>query len=740
MVRSPEKKKSTTVKTQPWKTKERNKENHPTKVNKRIQQKKLKIEVSESPSSSFDFSDEVSAAGSFILQNSRTIKESPSSNKNTTKTGRQIIGLKDVWLESKESVPLPSSMDTITVENSISEPLPKENEIEISKNPKPFLKKQRTKVSISSKPIQKKQSSETILVQDSLTLSEDISSLEPFPNFSKEKTNSIQEKNDSEDIFTSSSEGSIELPEISNSDSIQEIKKPKMNKKNEKQTSETSSSSPLFVDTQKFNKSSNSKQKLNKNKKVVISSDDEEEEEDNEVELDIDLDLSSDDSTSTEVKILEKKSRTLQNVTSKSKISGQKKESQNDEKFNFASSQNNPSSSGSPIRSPSSSPIKMDEKVQKNRSPSSSPKKSNRESILNNLSKRTSPPSSPKQKTKKPKSKSSAPAINSLVGKKRKRPEKTQSMYDFKNDRPLKRQRRTTEKPNVIDDHSDLSSSNNSSVDESSNDSQISSSPSFSLRLSSELLRTMKNKRQKKIFKGFSILLTGIDELEIHEKVRKAFPTCKKLGDLIRRLILSHGGSICSTFIPNSHYRRPHKEFSNLSGSILVSSEPKRTEKYLLGMVYGAPALSFQWVVDCCEAQSILDFESTEFRLKYQLPAGISSLNNSPVYLWETLGNPKDFENPPCIFEGLRSEVVGLKPFRDHWSKILRACGAKVVDRLGSEWETKGRGLELVIADSEAEWVARRCKKLKIPLCSADFIVECILRRELVDFSSFYFE
>ena len=302
---------------------------------------------------------------------------------------------------------------------------------------------------------------------------------------------------------------------------------------------------------------------------------------------------------------------------------------------------------------------------------------------------------------------------------------------------PAKRQRRATYSQRSKTAKDDFSSSTEDSSQEIDTGS-MSASPACSLKLSPELRRLLKKKTQKKIFKGFTVLLTGVDGLAVHESIQQTFSGCKELGDVIRRLIIAHGGQISSSFLPHSHYRRAHKSWPSLSSSILVSSEPKRTEKYLLGMVYGAPALSFQWIIDCCEEQTLFDFESEELREKYQLPSGISPLDGTPRYLWEVLEEPNSFEYPPSIFDGLRCEVMGLKTFRNHWTKILRAAGAKVVQRLGSEWETEGRGLELVISEEPvSDWVVLKCNKLEIPLCSADFIVESILLREVAPQESF---
>ena len=377
---------------------------------------------------------------------------------------------------------------------------------------------------------------------------------------------------------------------------------------------------------------------------------------------------------------------------------------------------------------------------------SSSPKrKSNRKDVLRDLSKRTSPPPKPKKtltpkKSKSPKKKKRIIESDDedferyekvSIGKKRKRKElkKSKSLYESKP--PRKRPRRITDSPRgnkLYEEDSTQSSLDESSIEIDEKD----------IKLSSNLNSIIKKKKQKKIFRGFSMIITGMDNIFVSSKV---YPNCKTLGDLIKKLVQNHGGKVLTNFT-SSCYRNSNKSYPQLSSSILISTESKRTEKYLLSVVNGLPILSYKWIIDCCENQNIIDFEDDEYKYKYQIPVGYSQEKQKSIYLFEQLEHPKYFEYPPNIFNELRCEVVGTVKFKEVWTRVLRAAGAKVVTRLGvSERETKGRGVELVIGEDPVNsFVRKKCEELSIPLCSTEIIIESIFNRKLVSFDPYLIE
>ena len=253
-------------------------------------------------------------------------------------------------------------------------------------------------------------------------------------------------------------------------------------------------------------------------------------------------------------------------------------------------------------------------------------------------------------------------------------------------------------------------------------------SPENSIAISEKLVKRIKNKDQDRdLFRGFSFLITGIDNLEIEDEISYAISPSPSGLCLLKKIIQVHGGQVVDKFTEKMQHRNMHKSYSDLPSTLIISNQTKRTEKYLLGIVYGCSLLHFNWIVACCEKQTLLNFAE---KTKYQLEAGYSKIEGKPIHLWKIL-QKKAYRYPPDIFDEMRCEVVGATAFKEHWSKILRASGAKVVSRLGfQELEKEGRGVDVIISDVPvSEWVIARADRLKVEICSADYVLHCILHR-----------
>ena len=128
-------------------------------------------------------------------------------------------------------------------------------------------------------------------------------------------------------------------------------------------------------------------------------------------------------------------------------------------------------------------------------------------------------------------------------------------------------------------------------------------------------------KHNNKLFAGFGCVISSLDALEVEDEC--ALPSklmvSRSLGDQLKRMMSMHGCLISSNFVATTHYPHPHKLFPHLSSSFLLSDAPKRTEKYLLAMIYGTPCLHYQWAIDCMVKGRIIDYQTHR---KYQLPYG----------------------------------------------------------------------------------------------------------------------
>ena len=108
-----------------WNIKEKHKQTHPTKANKRKQQQKHQIEASDSPEIDlFEEEAKENSEVSFLLNNSRTNEANTKTGK---KTAKSLPALKDLWI-GKESVPLDSSNDSVNSPSASLLSLPEEHE------------------------------------------------------------------------------------------------------------------------------------------------------------------------------------------------------------------------------------------------------------------------------------------------------------------------------------------------------------------------------------------------------------------------------------------------------------------------------------------------------------------------------------------------------------------------------------------------------------------------------------
>ncbi len=81
-------------------------------------------------------------------------------------------------------------------------------------------------------------------------------------------------------------------------------------------------------------------------------------------------------------------------------------------------------------------------------------------------------------------------------------------------------------------------------------------------------------------------------------------------------------------------------------------------------------------------------------------------------------------------YDAARIEVVGSPEFKEQWTPILSAGGAKVVQRLFSAYEN----MDLIFSDQDpSDIVQAKSKELKRPLCNVEWAIQCIISHQYID-------
>ena len=263
----------------------------------------------------------------------------------------------------------------------------------------------------------------------------------------------------------------------------------------------------------------------------------------------------------------------------------------------------------------------------------------------------------------------------------------------------------------------------------------------FSKKLLSKLAEKKRPEINSKLLSGFTFLFTSLDADVAADGAlpKNTNAGGRTLKEQLRKLVTLHGGKVANRFVaagPRGHGYREHSKHKGLCATVLLCpGQQQRTEKFLLALLHGTACLHYSWLVDCCERQTVVDYNADEFtRDAYFVPLGLSLEKGRPVYGYED--EHTAVRQPPDIFKGARCEVVGSESaFVDFWSRTLKAAGAKVVKRLGEPWERDGRGLELVVTESDpTKYLEEQANALNLPVLSAEWVFQCLLARSIVPF------
>lgn len=213
-----------------------------------------------------------------------------------------------------------------------------------------------------------------------------------------------------------------------------------------------------------------------------------------------------------------------------------------------------------------------------------------------------------------------------------------------------------------------------------------------------------------KIFNGITFIVTGI-------KFDKSFV------ELLKKEIKNYGGTV-KNFRPDT-LRRDVISPNNFPRAILVSDNYQVTYKYIAALASCVPCVHFYWIEDSIKAKKILPLE------KYLLPAGCDlDRNIHKLPEWFSYEN-QDVEDNTCPFLDKRIEIVGVKEFKHQWTTILKACGARIVSRLGVNSH-----IDVILSDSyPASYVIVEANEIGCPICNKEWAIQTLIQRKLQDWN-----
>jgi len=220
-----------------------------------------------------------------------------------------------------------------------------------------------------------------------------------------------------------------------------------------------------------------------------------------------------------------------------------------------------------------------------------------------------------------------------------------------------------------------------------------------------------------KMFKGLNFIVTGL----VYEKIEDS----KQFSVTIKKFITTHGGKVVDGPRPRKKVRANSSQ--SLPSMILISSKETRTLKYVHALACRIPCIHYNWILHCVEQKGLIPPS------QYLLPAGYSIEADEMVPISKHFLDTHIEESELPLYEH-RIEVIGNPEFKSNWTEILRAAGAKVVDRLFTSNE--GR-IDFILSDPEpSKFMIRKAKELKKALCSTDWVIQCIINNRFINPSS----
>ncbi len=175
--------------------------------------------------------------------------------------------------------------------------------------------------------------------------------------------------------------------------------------------------------------------------------------------------------------------------------------------------------------------------------------------------------------------------------------------------------------------------------------------------------------------------------------------------------------------------------YTDLPSCILIADKAHRTLKYLSAIALGLPTLHYNWIKHCVEQNCLLPYKP------YSLPSGFSLIKNEMLYI--NNAQPKVLSRVNVLVSSEHSSFV------EYWAKLCKLGGATVLSEIGDtnprNCSCFGESQWLVccyivsdVASSRLRTSLKRDKKQKhkIAWVSAEFIIQCLINQQILNFES----
>lgn len=235
--------------------------------------------------------------------------------------------------------------------------------------------------------------------------------------------------------------------------------------------------------------------------------------------------------------------------------------------------------------------------------------------------------------------------------------------------------------------------------------------------------------KQQKLFEGMCFMLTHVDKTPESVAIEKEILRDSSLEtsaeeyshqdedqiafdkDFLKKKIRSEGGVIIDKIDGSSKLKSP---------IFLISDSYHRTVKYFQSLAAGLPCVSHLWIRDSVHQHKLLDYRS------YTLQAGIS-FQKKKVMEWNSRRG------------GLKHMTVMVESesdkMKEEWCNILNIAEVIVVDKLHSKKATDGIVQVLVTDNSCKPHLLKTAKSLNVPIVSTEWIIQCLVNGQVVDFT-----
>uniref|UniRef100_A0A182J355 BRCT domain-containing protein n=1 Tax=Anopheles atroparvus TaxID=41427 RepID=A0A182J355_ANOAO len=180
----------------------------------------------------------------------------------------------------------------------------------------------------------------------------------------------------------------------------------------------------------------------------------------------------------------------------------------------------------------------------------------------------------------------------------------------------------------------------------------------------------------------------------------------------LRRQIEAGGGKVYHFFedVPKNKYKLCK----------LIAPRPSTTALYVQCLACDIPAVSHEWIVQCCQVLMLVDHKP------YALPCGWSFLERR--YIDWGCGRAKDKRNSATPFASTAINVASLcKDFNDFWSRVCKLGGA-TVRLIKTESDVTENLTGYLLTDQEfPEEIKIKAARNGLLVVSTVWVVQCLI-------------